>query len=176
MFSSHAPHAEARLRWVQTWNKLGRVACIAPHDGSMVAHIRGRQGEEWLAGLIRRDGCNVSGAVVRLGGLSFTSIMVGATVRAAVAAVCAGPYVAGVCMVWTFRPGLIHISVFFGIVVIAAGCAGGTAVLMCRFTTGSLGLRGGLSTGRMAVFVELLLLSMSWRGAAASRAGRSSVG
>lgn len=76
----HASHAQARLCRVQPGNKLGRVASVAPHYGSVVAHIRRGQGEERLAGLIGGDGGNVSRAEAGLGGLCFTSVVVGAAV------------------------------------------------------------------------------------------------
>lgn len=155
-------HAEARLCWVHPMNKLGWVASVSPHYRSMVAHIRGRQGEERLACLIRRNGCNASRAEVRVGRLRFTPLMVGTSVRAAVAAVRAGSNLAGVCILRTVWVGLV--AVFFGI--IAAARAGGTALL-----TGSDSTRSpGLSTRRLAQFGGLL--GVSWRGAAAgSRAG-----
>lgn len=164
-----APHAEARLGMIQTRNELGWVAHVAPHDRSLVAHVRGGHGEQRLAGLERRDGCNVSRAEVRLGGLSFTSVVVGPTVRAPVAAVCAGPNVAGVSMVRTVQVSLVYISVLFDIIVMII--AGWTSLLACGFTAGSLGVGGSLSTRRVALLVLLLLLSLSWRGAAASGAG-----
>lgn len=70
---------------------------------------------------------------------------------------------------------LAPVSVFFWIaVVITSGSAGGAALLASRFRGKSLGLRGGLSAGRRALFV--MLLSLSWGGAGASGARRRSVG
>lgn len=168
-WNSHTSHAEARLCRIEPGNKLRWVACVSPDYRSVVAHVRGGQGEERLACLIRRNGCNASGAEVRLGRLCFASLVVGATVRAAVAAVCAGSNLAGVCIVRTVWGGLVHNWVLFGMIVIAAR-AGRTALLMRRFSIGSLGVCRGLSTGRLTLFVRLLLLRVSWRGAAAGPA------
>lgn len=150
-------HAEARLRGVHPGDELRRVAGVRPHDGPVVAHVGGGQGEE-LAGFVGRDGRDATGgAVAGLRGLRFAPLVGGAPVGAAVAAVGVGSGVAGVCVVRTVRAGLAYVGVFFGI---AAAAAGGTAV----------GVRP--STGRVAQFVMLLLLSVSrWGAAARSGAG-----
>lgn len=134
----------------------------------MVAHIRGGQGEEWLACLVRRNGCNASGAKARRGSLPFTPIVVGAGVRAAVTAVCAGSDVAGVGAVRTVCTGLVDVGVLFGVAVIAVG-AGGAALLERSLSVQTVGVGRVLATGRLAAFVwRRLLLSVSRRGAAAA--------
>lgn len=138
--NSHPSHAEARLSRIQPGNKLRRVACVSPHQRPVVAHVRGGQGEERLARLVRRNWRDASGTEARLRRLRFTSpLMVGATVRAAVTAVCAGSSVAGVSIVWTVRVVLIYIRVLFWVIVIAAR-AGRTAPLMCSVSIQSLGV------------------------------------
>lgn len=156
-------HAEAGLGRVQPRNKLRWVACVGPHNRSMVAHVRGGQREERLACLVGRNGSNMSGAVVRLGRISFPSLVVGTTVRAAVTAVCAGSDVARVCKVRTVRVCLVNFRVFFGMTIIAAAArAVGTTV--CRFSIQCLGVWRGLSTRGLVLFVRL---RVSWWGAAA---------
>lgn len=135
----------------------------------MVAHVRRGQGEERLARLVRRNGGNVSRAEVRLGRLCFTSLVVGAAVRAAVAAVRAGSDVAGVRVVRTVRVGLVYLAVLFGMMVIAA-CAGRTGLLAQRLSIRRLAVWRGPPSRRLAAFVS------RWRAAAGSGAGRSSVG
>lgn len=134
----------------------------------MVAHVGGRQGEERLAGLIRRNGRNVSRAHVRLGRLCFAPLLIGAAVRAAVAAVCAGSHVARVRQVRTVRVGLFCLGVLFRMVVIAAARAGGAALLVCTFAARRLAVWRGLSTGGLTL---LVLLRVSWWSGAGSRAG-----
>lgn len=120
----------------------------------------------------------MSRAKVRLGGLCFACVMVGASIRASVTAVCAGPNVTGVSVVRAVRAGLVYLSVFFGIyvivVIIIAARAGGTALVTCRFTSGTLGVWGVLSTWRVALFGKLLSMSR-WGAAPGSGAGRHSV-
>lgn len=155
-------HAEARLCRIHPGNELRRVAGVRPHDRSVVAHIRG-QGEE-LARFVGRNGRDASVAEVGLRGLRFAPLVVGTPVRAAVAAVRDGSSVAGVRVVRTVRAGLVYVCVLFGVIA-AAGGAGGTALLVCSFSTRSV--RAWLSTRRLAQFVLLLLLRVSWWGAAA---------
>lgn len=103
MLPRHGHTSEAGLRRVQSGNKLRRVARVAPHHRSVIAHVGRWQGKEWLACLVRGNGSNVSGEEAGLGGLSFPTLVVGPTVRAAVAAVCTGSDMAGVrCVVRTF--------------------------------------------------------------------------
>ena len=194
----HTSHADARLCRVQPGHELRRVAGVGPHHRAVVAHVGGGQGEERLARLVRRDGRNVPSGEVRLGRLRFTALVVGAAVGAAVAAVCAGPNVAGVGVERAVRVGLVYISVSFGmmvtiIIITAAARAGGTRVPLVRsLSDGTPGVWRLLSTGGLALFLRLLLLlvlmlllllllllqlSVARRGAAGgSRAGRNSVG
>lgn len=74
----------------------------------------------------------------------------------------------------TVRSGFVYVSVLFGdiiiivVIIIAAAAAARArraAVLVCRFAVGSLGVRGGLSTRRQALFV-------TWRGPAAGSGAR----
>lgn len=109
----------------------------------MIAHIRGGQGEERLAAFIRRDGRYMSRSKVRMSVFSSTAVLVGAPIRAAVAAVCARPNMTGVGVMWTVCAGLVYITVFFWIaivIIMITRSAGRTALLTSRFGAQSLGL------------------------------------
>lgn len=109
MFPAHAAHPQARLGSVQTRSEL--VACVPPHDGSLVPHGGGGQWEELLAGFEGGDGRGVSGAEAGLTGLGLVGV--GATVRAAGAAVGAGAGVAGVGVLRAVRRCFGDIGVLF---------------------------------------------------------------
>lgn len=131
----------------------------------MISHVRGGQGEEWLVGLVRGDGRDSPGPDAGLGRLRFTPLQVGTTVGAAVAAVCAGSDVAGVGAVRAVRGRLARFSVLFGVV---ADDAARAALIVRGFTSGAVGVQGGLTGGGVAPLVsrQLLLLSVSCRATA----------
>lgn len=120
----------------------------------MISHVRGGQREEWLVGLVRGDGCDASGAEAGLGRLCLTALQVGPAVRAPVTAVCAGADVAGVGRVRAVRGSLAHFSVLFGVVAAAVVAVDRAALLVRGFTTGTVGVRSGLSGRRATPFVS----------------------
>lgn len=130
----------------------------------MISHVRGGQREEWLARLVRGNGCDASRADSSLGRLHFTPLQVGAAIGATVTAVCASSDVARVGTVWAVRDRLAPFSVLFGMVAVGAA---GTALLVRGFTTGTVGVQSRLSGGGVTPLVSgQLLLSGSCRAAA----------
>lgn len=125
----------------------------------MVAHAGGVQGEERLACLVGGDWCNVSWTQVRQSmlGVSFTPLVAGSTVRAAIARVGAGSDMAGIGKLWTIQACLVYFGLFFKMVAIvtAAAIAVRTALLMCSFSIQSLRVRGLLPTRGLALSVWL---------------------
>lgn len=136
----------------------------------MVANIGGGQGEERLARLVRGNGCDASRTQARLGRLSFSSLVSGDAIRAAITTVCAFTDVAGVCRVRAISVHLASFGILFGMTVIAVGGGtSGTALLVSTFLVWSLSVSCRLSTRRLVLSVSglLLLLSESWWAAAA---------
>lgn len=162
-WDSDASNAEAGLRRVHPRDKLRRVTGVRPDYRPVVAEVRGRQRKQRLGRFVRRDGSDATGSQVRLGRIRFPrGFVVGAAVRAAVAAVGAGSGEAGVGVVRTLRAPLVCIRILFQV---AGAGAGGAALLVCGVSIRSR----VLSTWRLALFVRLSV--SGWRAAARSGGG-----